>query len=153
MGDNVFLIAIDDGVSSIGTSLIANDNVRPSGQQVDKLSLGFISPLQTNYTYSRQFKSPSNRLVALNHLPVDLFITGANPVVKYPHLPSNCWICLVQQKSCHNLRNPCFPATVNTVENAWKRIFCITFRTTWPPLPSSFVPASGGSGDGKSCGI
>ena len=43
--EDVLLIAIDNGVAGVVTSLAANHDVDPSGQDIDDFSFAFIPPL------------------------------------------------------------------------------------------------------------
>ena len=42
------LVADDDRMPGVRPALIADDDLKPRSQQIDELSLGFVSPLQTN---------------------------------------------------------------------------------------------------------
>ena len=47
------VLAVDHGVARIGAALIANDNVGVRSEQIDKFTLGFVAPLQTDNARSR----------------------------------------------------------------------------------------------------
>jgi hypothetical protein len=47
------LIAHNDGMTRVSPPLVANDNFKLGGEQVNEFPFGFISPLQTDNARSR----------------------------------------------------------------------------------------------------
>lgn len=60
----VNVLAHDDGMTGVGPALLADNDVKLRGQQIDELTLGLVAPLQSNHTRSRHRGSPySERFV------------------------------------------------------------------------------------------
>ena len=78
-----FFIADQDGVSGVVATLIASDDIESLGDQVNDLSLAFVTPLGSDYDDVCQFQSPTIRRSSRTKRPGGAPIPCRAPGRKY----------------------------------------------------------------------